>query len=284
MRPQPTEPAIDQGLAEGPGDAYWAACQGRIAPFVDAHYRWPGVWRVHRAAFGLDLVKAPANLVLALPALLSQLVAPLFDRLGAVRLARWVRRVPLGFRTAVETAIGERLRREVLAPDGSGVPPEAIRALVERYTEARRAVSDVSAALAVGFAGLLAVDRFTPGSLSAGQELARGVAHYAAIQDFLLGEKLGGWFYRFFPPQTPLWGEIVAVIAVAALMAVVAAFSGLVTDPLQARLGLHQARLRRWLRTFRRLVDGTADAAYRPWDPYLARLVDVADVFKSVIR
>ena len=74
------------------------------------------------------------------------------------------------------------------------------------------------------------------------------------------------------------------MIVVAALMAVVAAFSGLVTDPLQARLGLHQARLRRWLRTFRRLVDGTADAAYRPWDPYLARLVDVADVFKSVIR
>jgi len=279
LMPQP-----NAGRNDDPTKAYWAACLERIGPFVDRHYRFPGVWAVHRAAIGFDLIKAPANVLLAPPALLLQLTAPVLERLGAVGLAHRLRRLPLGFRTAVETAVGEHLRREVLGPDESHAAPAAMRGLIDRYTETRRALSDVSAALSVGFVGLVAADRFTPGSLSAGQELARNVSHYAAVQDFLLGETLGGWFYRFFPPQTPLWGEIVAVIGVAALMAVIAAFSGLVTDPLQARLGLHQARLRRWLRTFRRLVDGTGEAAYRPWDPYLARLVDVVDVVKSVIR
>ena len=53
-------------------------------------------------------------------------------------------------------------------------------------------------------------------------------------------------------------------------------------DPLQSRIGLHQARLRRWLRTLRRLVDDAGDEDYRPWDPYMARIVDLVDAVKGL--
>ncbi len=302
-----------KGSDAGTFEKYWAACNHRVTPFVDRHYRWPGVYALHWAALGLDLLKAPANVFLALPALMVQIIALALRRLGAVGPARRLLGLPLGFQTAVEKALGERLRREVLELEGAGRSewealvsrasfdprsrPEreqsltalgreelygAANALIERYAETRRAVADVTTALIVGIAGVVLVDRFTPGSISAGQELAASVSHYAAVHDFFLGPTLGGWFYHFFPPETALWTEIVAIVVVALFMSLVSAFSGLLADPAQAYMGLHQRRLRRWLRTFLRLVGGSAKDDYRPWDPYMARIVDVVDAVKGL--
>ena len=54
-------------------EAYWAACKHRVTLFVDLHYRWPGVYALHRTALGLDLLKAPINVLLALPAVVVPL-------------------------------------------------------------------------------------------------------------------------------------------------------------------------------------------------------------------
>ena len=43
----------------------------------------------------------------------------------------------------------------------------------------------------------------------------------------------------------------------------------------------HQARLRRWLRTMRRLVSDSDDD-YRPMDPHMARIVDLVDAVKGI--
>ena len=100
-------------------EAYWAACNHRVTLFVDLHYRWPGVYALHRTALGLDLLKAPINVLLALPAVVVQVIGLGLRRLGAYEAARRLLSIPLGFQTSVEKALAERLRREVLQLEGA---------------------------------------------------------------------------------------------------------------------------------------------------------------------
>ena len=284
-----------------PDEEYWAACADRIERFVDASYRWPGVYALHRSALGLDLLKAPLNVLFAVPALAVQVVARALRRANPNtkrhKLADKLLSVPLGLPTAVEGALVERLRAEVLALEGPGRDDwerrvgrasfdperEAANTVIKRYAETRRASADVATALVVGILGVVLAGQFTPGSISAGHELAANASHYAAARDFFLGPTLGGWFYRLFPPETGLWTEIVSMLVVALLMSLVSAFSGLLADPVQARLGLHQARLRGMLKALRRLGEGPGRDDYRPRDPYMARIVDVVDALKALI-
>ena len=68
-------------------EAYWVACNHRATLFVDRHYRWPGVYALHRTAFGFDLLKAPVNVLLALPAVVVQIIGLALRRLGAYGVA-----------------------------------------------------------------------------------------------------------------------------------------------------------------------------------------------------
>ena len=124
-----------QGQLAGTAADYWGACTRRVGAFVDRHYRWPGVYALHRSAVGLDLLKAPANVLLALPALVVQILALVLRRAGALRIARSLLRVPLGFRTAVEVSLAHRLRVELL--EGAGADPHGWEAVLDRA--ARRA-------------------------------------------------------------------------------------------------------------------------------------------------
>ena len=200
-------------------------------------------------------------MLLAVSAFAVQLLALVLSRLRAAGWARRLYGVPMGFQTAVEAALGARLRRELLGLDAPrGSPLDAtVDALIARYAETRRAAADVTAALIVGLIGWVAFDRFTPGAVSAGQELAVHASQYVAVHDFFLGATIGGWYYRLFPPETPLWTMALAVVTVTLTMSLATAFAGLVADPVQARLGVHRRRLRRWLETLERLsgpIDG----------------------------
>src|SRR5512132_3756918 len=67
-------------------DRYIAARHDKVAAFVDGNYSLIASLRLHRKAFGLDLLRAPANVALALPYVASQLAA------AADRLANRIRR------------------------------------------------------------------------------------------------------------------------------------------------------------------------------------------------
>lgn len=270
-------------------ERYWNACEARVGAFVQQHYRWPGVYHLHRRALGLDLLKAPANVLLAVPALLVQVAGMTLRRLGGSGVGRLLLRVPLGFKTTVEQDLEAKLRQDLLdTPELKAqwpLGPEAGAAaskLISRYAETRRAIADLTTALLIGFLGIVLFDRFTPGSLSAGQELAANVTHFSAVRDFFLGPQMGRWFYHFFPPDTAVWAQILATVLVAAFASIIAAFSGLLADPLQALSGLHQWRLRRWFRACRKLTSSADEDIYRPWDPYMARIVDVVDAIKGL--
>lgn len=63
-----------------------------------------------------------------------------------------------------------------------------------------------------------------------------------------------------------------------------AAFAGVLADPLQRRLGLHQRRLRRMIDAMERQMLDSAAPAFAVRDRYVARLLDVLDMVTAAYR
>jgi hypothetical protein len=80
------EPVADAEVRTIVGRAierYIAARHERVAEFVDRHFGLIGALRLHRHALGLDLLRAPANVLLMVPYLGMQLGGAALRRLGA---------------------------------------------------------------------------------------------------------------------------------------------------------------------------------------------------------
>ena len=94
-------------------------------------------------------------------------------------------------------------------------------------------------------AGLAAYHQFTPGVTTLGAALATTIAHETAVSGFALGPWLGKIYYSLFAASTPplLYAGVFAGMLIP--LAALAAFAGVVSDPLQRALGLHQRRLHR---------------------------------------
>src|SRR5512134_1007053 len=95
-------------------DRYIAARHDKVAAFVDGNYSLIASLRLHRKAFGLDLLRAPANVALAWPYVASQLAAAGLDAAGADRLANDIRRQKIFFDTNVVDELTWRLHTELL--------------------------------------------------------------------------------------------------------------------------------------------------------------------------
>jgi len=65
---------------------------------------------------------------------------------------------------------------------------------------------------------------------------------------------------------------------------VVAAFAGVIADPVQVRLGLHRRRLLRLIDTIEAEIAGRGDRPFVAREHYLARLFDLWDAALSVLR
>ena len=63
-----------------------------------------------------------------------------------------------------------------------------------------------------------------------------------------------------------------------------AALSGIVTDPLQRRLGLHRRRLLRLLRALEGILSGETGQNLTMHDHYVARLADILDMLALALR
>jgi hypothetical protein len=70
-----------------------------------------------------------------------------------------------------------------------------------------------------------------------------------------------------------------------AITSVAAAFAGIITDPVQKGLGLHQRRLTRLIDALEKQWDVKhGDAEFVAHDPYVARLMDVFDILSTAYR
>jgi hypothetical protein len=321
-----TWPEIDDGFARAVVEEglrrYFRERHARIAPFVDRHFSLAGTARLHRKALGWDLLRAPLNLVLAVPNAGAKLAAAGLAAAGARRSAERLRAA----RLLLETDVGReiqflvttellelpcRMGKRVFARDAAleailstprveAMTAQALAAIGRRggdadfrarleamlgtYGDTRAAAAEIATALVLLGTGAIGVHQVTPGAVTLGPALAATMAQQAAIASFPLGSTLGGLWYGAFPAAASpaLVAGFTGGLAMGA--AVLSAFAGIVTDPLQRRVGLHRRRLERFLDALeRQWVDGSGNA-YIVRDHYAARLLDFLDLLASAWR
>jgi hypothetical protein len=304
---------------------YFAARRERIAPFVDHHFTLTGSLVLHRRALGWDLLRAPANLLLAVPNAGAKLVAAGLDAAGAKPAGKRLRTMRLLMETDVAREIRRLLVTELLElpwPDGRGpgcgagrdalaetvladprVEAFARRALaavagragdadfrrrleetVATYAETRAAAAEITTALVTLGTGAAAVHQVTPGAMTLGPALAAAIAQQSAIASFPLGSTLGSLWYGVFPAAAS--SALVAGLTGGLMLgaAALSAFAGVVSDPVQRRLGLHRRRLERLLAALEREWIEGVDGTFIVRDHYAARLVDLLDLLAGAWR
>jgi hypothetical protein len=288
----------------------------RIEAFVDRHFTLAGSLALHRRALGWDLLRAPANLFLAGPALGVKLLAWAARRGDMDGVSAWLagrrllletevareiewlvatelleipcrRRDRVSYRDAIAETILADEKAAALLDAPAGIEPDSRRRLaaaVETYLGSRTATAEIATGFVAAGLGALVVKQATPGLVTLSSALAGMIAQQMAIAAFPLGATLGGLWYSLFP-ATAGPGLLAATTAGVFLGgAMLAAFSGVVTDPLQRRLGLHRRRLDRLLRILEADLCGEPGQNRLMRDHYVARLVDIFDLLALAMR
>jgi hypothetical protein len=294
-------PALDHALAhvivEDAIRNYFRKRRSRVPAFVDRTFSLTGALETHRHALGHDLWRAPLNAALAGPQIGLNVVAGALGVLGQKETARRLRSRELFFRTTVAREIERRLIVDLLELPytGHGEPSFhdalAVEILGDRrldgaigllngpwgenqrlkmdqrlaqqlaiYLNARGAAGEVVSAAVTMAAGGAMLHQVTPGFLTLGPALAQA-----------LGAKIGG------VAAFTVAGGVLAASAAGA------AFAGVITDPVQAALGLHHHRLIALLDALEDAFLG-GDARLRVPEQYAARLIDLVDALVSVAQ
>lgn len=316
-----TSATADRVVAEA-GRMYFAECRARIPAFTDRNFSLGGSLRLHRHAVGWDILRAPANVALSVPQVGLKIGAAaaraagwtrvgeamgsrnLFLRTAVARELRWriltdLLRQPFadGERVSTRDALAEAIlgRPEVKALIATAAETAAARqedpafrarldaALVE-YAGTRAAAAEITTGLIALGTGAVAFHQATPGMIALGPALAASLAQSAAIASFPLGAGAGGIWYGLFPAQaSPLLvsGSVAGLFGIAALTAT---FAGVISDPVQRQLGLHQRRLTALIGAIEKDFHNESTEGYVAYDIYVARLLDLSDVLLGVTR
>ncbi|MEO1190292.1 MAG: DUF6635 family protein [Pseudomonadota bacterium] len=307
--------AYEAGVA-----AYVAERHERMDAFVQTTYSLRGSYAIHRDALKEDYWRGPANVLMTVPQLAVEVGAAGASRMGWRQASDSLRKRRLQVDTVGGREVTWRLMTEFLelpyeSPDGRvshkdalaeailRQPPfpallapldqaveqkpdrEALRAwLVDsltHYVDSRSHAAELVNALLASAAGALLFKQFTPGAASLGPLLAQAVAQKTAPLWLPFGGKIMGLLPASLVATAPAAATAGATIGLLGIGALLASFSGLLTDPLQARVGLHHYRLRRLLNRLERSLLGHEQASYRLPDRYAARLFDILDLARS---
>lgn len=261
-----------------PSDAQLTGRRAVVTRFVRDRYGLRGTLRLHRAALGLDLLRAPVNVMLAPVFLLTRLLAAVLSRVGAVRAAAWLRARRVFLASDMARVIEADLLRLVARLDaqtvGPAAPADAVRHEAATLSETRNAVSEITTSLIVLIGGYLLFHRPTPGVISLAGPLAEARKHSTAVQDFLLGSGAGRVWYWAFPVELSPWEVLLTGVALAVMGSLITTFAGLLADPLQVVTGTHRRRLMRMLARLDHATPGSGVER----EHILARLGDLSDM------
>ena len=322
--PAKTDSRAEQELARtvvrDAGRRYVASRRDRVDGFIDRHFTLAGSIALHRRALGWDLVRAPLNLFLTVPALTAKLASRAARRAGRQGLATWLAGHRLLFETdlareiewlvAIELLEIPCLQRDRASPRDAfaeavladprvvsllatlpAAPAGSERefrgrlvAAIESYIGSRVATAEIATGVVATGLGALAVKQATPGLVTLGWALAAAIAQQNAIAAFPLGAGLGGLWYGWFPVAVGPGLLAATTGGVVIGGALLATFSGIVTDPLKRRLGLHRRRLLRLLGEFERALCDEDGEHVTLRDHYVARLIDLLDLVASAWR
>lgn len=309
---------IADAVSKG-ADSYFESCRQRVPEFVNRHYSLNGALRIHRKAIGGDLLRAPANLLWGVPYLFTHASRILLHKAGAKGLSQRLDHIPPGFKTQVQKEIewltftellmlpidqGERhfdedaLLAEILSQPELSTPlveylekintnsqlPDfeaVLRKNLDRYAGTRVAVADLSCGIISLAAGAATFHKLAPGALSTGSLLAAAIAQQSAISGFLFGQTLGSIYYGIFPAAASMGLLIASTGGVLAVLGIFSAVSGVITDPVQRLLGLHQRRLYKFINALEQEFSQADSSGFEPKDHYAARIFDLFDLLKT---
>lgn len=312
----------DALTAEGSGGPlqleYFDCRRAMIDGFVARHFTWPGTLRLHGAALGWDILRAPVNVVLSPILVLTRLAAYLCRRVGWQGTADWLSRRRILLRTSVARRVevlivtdlldlpldaGAAARdpsalaravlaapqfREMIRTRASAAEAEAlgqrIAGALGEYAGARSAVAEMTTTLCVLVVGALAFQALTPGMISMAPGVADAMARTNAIATFPLGQTLGGMWYGLFAPDASPWLVGATVAGLVMIGSVFAAFAGVLADPVQSRLGIHRRRLLRLLDTLEVEFLGRGDRPFVAREHFFARILDLWDAAAGALR
>jgi hypothetical protein len=218
------------------------------------------------------------------PALFLRLFAMLVGWVGLKRLSRWLATRRLFVETRISRRIAELVAGELLGLDGveaGGRERPAwtgkVEELVSEYVAARHAVAEMAAGVLALVIGLVTLHAVTPSAISLGPMIAREYAQASAVESFWAGRWAGSWYYAYWPAEASTLEVVGATVLLMMAFAVATTFMGVITDPVQQAMGLHEKRLHRFVDTLERLATRDPDAKLTLPDPYIARLADVVD-------
>jgi hypothetical protein len=294
-----SKPEEASGRPELMSSAYcFDTLSSAVAPFVARHFGWAGTWRLHRDAFGWDILRAPVNVVLAPVFVLTRLIAFVFGRLGWQRGSAWLLRRRILLRTAVSRRVEQLLIKDFLAhPDGldnmiARQSETVDRAVARRkrvmlvlsdYAGTRSAVAEITTMIFTLAIGAFVFQAVTPGMFSMAPGVADVMARAAAVADFPFGRTLGGMWYGTFAPDAAPWLVTATLVGLIMAGSVFAAFAGILADPVQGWLGIHRRRLLRLIDTIEAEISGD-DKPFTAREHFYARFADLFDAAASVFR
>ena len=256
-----------------------------VSAFVSTTFGLRGTLRLHRSAFGADLLRAPVNIMLAPVLLITRLAGLLAKLLRFYRMGNWLSQR----KVLLETNVSRQVAALVLAfvadlnarVDGGTVCDSVLEHEVGDYVGVRSAVAEITTTVLVMIAGFIVFQTVTPGLISLAGPVAEMGVHALAVEKFPFGHGLGRMYYGVFSTGLEAWQVVVTGIGLAMLASVVTTFAGVVADPLQVMTGTHKRRLSRLLSRLEVDPDHSGGLAR---EHITARLADITDIVLNLWR
>jgi len=152
------------------------------------------------------------------------------------------------------------------------------------YSKSRIAAADLAGNIITISAGVTMFKKLTPGAVTAGGAVASAIAQQTAISNFIFGPTLGSVYYGLFPASASMGLIIASTGSLMAALAVLTSFSGIVTDPIQYKMGIHQRRLLKFIDSLDKALRGEDGSKFHIKDQYVARIFDLLDLLKKAAQ
>ncbi|MDO6614802.1 MULTISPECIES: DUF6635 family protein [Pacificibacter] len=259
--------------------------RAEVNAFVRATFGVRGTLRLHRFAFGFDLLRAPANVLLAPVFLVIQLSALIARTIRCHKASIWLSQRQIFLETNVSQQVAKRVMAFIRDLETRGNMRACSKEIVEHeianYTGVRSAVSEITTTLVVIIVGIIAFQTVTLGVISITGQVAELRAHAHAIANFPLGQGLGRLYYGVFSTDLKPWELVATGVVLSMLASVVTTFAGVIADPLQVITGTHRRRLCRLINRLEVASDRNNTIAQ---EHITARLADLTDVALNLWR
>ncbi len=290
---------------------YIQSRRDRIDDFVDQTFSAKRAWTLNKHGFGGDIVRAPFNTLMIAPTLALEGSAALLRRFGRGGVAAKLSGRNLFLQTSVARELewrlhseffelpyddercdrrftGDALAKEILTdprliteieplviasaqeaakPGGRTWLDETITA----YLGTRAAATELSTLILCLTTGASLTQQMTPGLISLGPAVARSLGTVLA-ESGTFGTISAGTL----PPATV--AAVGGTIGLVLTASIVSAISGVVTDPIQRKLGLHHRRLHQLLDLMEEAFIVGDRGPFIVADQYVGRVMDLADV------